>query len=114
MGAFWHFAARLLRHKAQLGSAMFFAAVSAGGLGAGLVALSPLLEVLLKSKSSLAEWVNAKAPWVPESLTQLLPTDPFGGVVAVFVGLVAMTAVGATANFLHQYLSLTLCTRVVT
>ncbi|MBM4100176.1 MAG: ABC transporter ATP-binding protein [Planctomycetes bacterium] len=113
MGAFWHFAARLLRHKAQLGAAMACAAISAGGLGAGLVALSPLLEFLLKKQSSLAEWVAANAPWVPPALTDRLPSDPFGGVVAVFVVLLAMTAFGATANFLHQFLSLTLCTRVV-
>jgi ABC-type multidrug transport system fused ATPase/permease subunit len=113
MGAFWHFAARLLRHKAQLGAAMACAAISAGGLGAGLVALSPLLEFLLKKQSSLAEWVAANAPWVPSALTDRLPSDPFGGVVVVFVVLLAMTAFGATANFLHQYLSLTLCTRVV-
>ena len=113
MGAFWHFAARLLRHKSQLGAAMACAAISAGGLGAGLVALSPLLEFLLKRKSSLAEWIAANAPWVPASITEHLPTDPFGGVIAVFVALLAMTAFGATANFLHQYLSLTLCTRVV-
>ena len=113
MGAFWHFAARLLRHKAQLGAAMACAAISAGGLGAGLVALSPLLEFLLKKQSSLAEWVAANAPWVPASVTDRLPADPFGGVVVVFVVLLGMTAFGATANFLHQYLSLTLCTRVV-
>ena len=113
MGAFWHFAARLLRHKAQLGAALACAAISAGGLGAGLVALSPLLEFLLKKQSSLAEWVAANAPWVPSALTDRLPSDPFGGVVVVFVVLLAMTAFGATANFLHQYLSLTLCTRVV-
>jgi ABC-type multidrug transport system fused ATPase/permease subunit len=112
MGAFWHLAARLLRHKGQLGAAMLLAFVSAGGLGAGLVALSPVLEFLLRRNSSLAQWVAANAPWVPSGVVDLLPTDPFGGVVAVVLALLAMTAVGATANFGHQYLAFTACSRV--
>ena len=114
MGAFWHFAARLLRHKAQLAAAMALAAVSAGGLGFGFVALSPVLEFLLKKQDSIGSWIAQNAPWVPQAIVDRLPTDPFGGVLAVFVALMAMTVVGAAANFGHQYLSLTLCVRVVT
>ena len=112
MGAFWHFAARLKRYKLQFTAAMLLAFVSAGGLGAGLVALSPLLEFLLRRKSSLAQWIAEKAPWVPSGIVDLLPTDPFGGVLAVFGALLAMTLVGAAANFGHQYLAYTTCSRI--
>ena len=113
MGAFWHFAARLLRHKGQLAAALALAMVSAGGLGAGLMALAPVLEVLLKRRESLGGWITEHAPWVPAGVVAMLPDDPFMGVVVVFAGLLALTAVGAAANFGHQCLSLTLCTRVV-
>ena len=114
MHAFWHFAARLLKHKARLATAMGLALISAGGLGAGLVALSPVLEFLLRKNQSLGQWINQNAPWVPAEFTEHLPKDAFGGVVVIFVALLVMTAVGAAANFGHQYLALTLCVRTVT
>ena len=114
MHAFWHFAARLLKHKARLATAMGLALISAGGLGAGLLALAPVLEFLLRKNQSLGQWINQNASWVPPEFTELLPKDAFGGVVVIFVGLLVMTAVGAVANFGHQYLALTLCVRTVT
>lgn len=93
---------------------MGLALISAGGLGAGLVALSPVLEFLLRKNQSLGEWINQNAPWVPLEFTEHLPKDAFGGVVVVFVALLVMTAIGAAANFGHQYLALTLCVRTVT
>ena len=114
MHAFWHFAARLLKHKARLATAMGLALISAGGLGAGLVALSPVLEFLLRKNQSLGQWINQNAPWVPAEFTEHLPKDAFGGVVVIFVALLVMTAIGAAANFGHQYLALTLCVRTVT
>ena len=114
MHAFWHFAARLLKHKARLATAMGLALISAGGLGAGLLALAPVLEFLLRKNQSLGQWINQNASWVPSEFTERLPKDAFGGVVVIFVGLLVMTAVGAVANFGHQYLALTLCVRTVT
>ena len=114
MHAFWHFAARLLKHKARLATAMGLALISAGGLGAGLLALAPVLEFLLRKNQSLGQWINQNASWVPSEFTERLPADAFGGVVVIFVGLLVMTVVGAVANFGHQYLALTLCVRTVT
>jgi ABC-type multidrug transport system fused ATPase/permease subunit len=114
MHAFWHFAARLLKHKARLATAMGLALISAGGLGAGLLALAPVLEFLLRKNQSLGQWITQNAPWIPPEFTEHLPKDAFGGVVVVFVGLLVMTVVGAAANFGHQYLALTLCVRTVT
>jgi hypothetical protein len=101
MGAFWQFAARLRRHKAQLTVAMVLAAISAGGLGAGFVALAPVLEFLLKKHDSIGGWLHQNAPWVPQAFVDRLPTDPFGGVLAVFAGLMVMTAIGAAAKAGH-------------
>ena len=92
---------------------MGLALISAGGLGAGLVALSPVLEFLLRKNQSLGQWINQNAPWVPAEFTEHLPKDAFGGVVVIFVALLVMTAIGAAANFGHQYLALTLCVRTV-
>jgi ABC-type multidrug transport system fused ATPase/permease subunit len=113
MNPFWHFASRLTKSKWQLGAAIGCAVVSAGGLGTGLVALAPVLDLLLRSGGTLAGWVQEHAPWVPGWVVDRLPTDPFDGVVALFALLAAMTVLGAAANFGHQYLSLTLCTRIV-
>jgi subfamily B ATP-binding cassette protein MsbA len=113
MSPFWHFAARMLRSKGQLSAAIACATISAGGLGTGLLALAPVLDLLLRSGGTLAGWVQQHAPWMPAWAVERLPTDPFDGVVALFALLAAMTVVGAAANFGHQYLSLTLCTRVV-
>jgi ABC-type multidrug transport system fused ATPase/permease subunit len=93
---------------------MGLALVSASGLGAGLLALAPVLEFLLRKNQSLGQWIAQNAPWVPPEFTEHLPKDAFGGVVVVFVGLLVMTAIGAAANFGHQYLALTLCVRTVT
>jgi ABC-type multidrug transport system fused ATPase/permease subunit len=93
---------------------MGLALVSASGLGAGLLALAPVLEFLLRKNQSLGQWIAQNAPWVPPVFTEHLPKDAFGGVVVVFVGLLVMTAIGAAANFGHQYLALTLCVRTVT
>jgi subfamily B ATP-binding cassette protein MsbA len=113
MHAFWHFAARLLDRKGQFAAAMAFAVVSAGGLGFGLVALAPVLRLLLREEGSLASWIGDHAPWVPQWALERLPTDPFDGVVLIFVALGALTVLGAAANFAHQYVSLSLCARVV-
>lgn len=113
MTAFWHFARRLLDWKGQFTLAMLAALVSAGGFGAGLIALGPVLEFLLKRNLTLGEWIRANAPQTPEWVIERLPGTPFEAILLIFGLLLALTVVGASANFLHQYLSYTLCVRVV-
>ncbi len=113
MPAFWQFAKRLLQSKGQLTLAMIFALLSAGGFGAGLLSLGPVLEFLLKKQQTLGAWAHAKAPWIPDSVLSHLPATPFDGVVFIFVLLLVLTVLGAAANFGHQYLAMTLCVRVV-
>jgi ABC-type multidrug transport system fused ATPase/permease subunit len=116
--AFWIFARRLLRRPLACAAALGLAFVSAGGLGAGLLGLGPILQLILGESSSLRSIVESKVadhPWIPISpgLMQLIPEGRLAGVAVVLGGLLALTIVGATANFLHQYMSLSLCTRLV-
>ncbi|MFO0894543.1 MAG: ABC transporter ATP-binding protein [Phycisphaerales bacterium] len=123
MPAFRHFAARMLRYRGQLLAALVFAVLSAGGLGVGLVSLGPILKLILEKSEpgapqglkGLAQSYNAGHPTVPvpEWLASRLPEAPYDGVVLLVGVLAGLTLLGAMANFLHQFLSLTLCTRVV-
>lgn len=97
--------------------------VSAGGLGAGLLGLLPVLRNILGEQQAtlpdLARQLSAAAPqWllpdgVPESLIARLPQGRFGAVLWIVLALGAMTLIGAAANFLHSYLSLTLTTQAI-
>ncbi|MSR70387.1 MAG: ABC transporter ATP-binding protein [Phycisphaerales bacterium] len=119
MGPFLSFARRLLRSPGQLALTLVFAAISASGLGAGLLALGPILRLLLGESGStlpdLAATFNATKPWVliPDALIQTLPVGRMDGVWVILTGLAALTILGAIANFLHQYISISLCTAVV-
>ncbi len=119
MNGFWRFAKQLLEEKTTLALALFFALISAGGLGAGLVALGPILKMMFveggQSLHSIAVEHNAKASGVdiiiPEWVVSNLPTDPFAGIALLIIGLLVLTVIGALANFMHQYLSQTLSTK---
>jgi subfamily B ATP-binding cassette protein MsbA len=116
--AFWIFARRLLQRPLACAAALGLAFVSAGGLGAGLLSLGPILRLILGQSSSLRSIVEAKVvehPWLPigPEVVQLIPEDRLAGVAVVLGGLLALTIFGATANFLHQFVSLSLCTQVV-
>ena len=50
---------------------------------------------------------------MPDEVVALLPQEPFPSVLVVLGGVACITIIGATANFLHQSISLGLCTRVV-
>ncbi len=119
MGPFLLFARRLLFEPGQLSLALFFATISAAGLGAGLLGLGPTLGLILgdngTSLPELARRFNESKPFigVPEILIGWLPLGRFEGVLVVLGGLTLLTIVGATANFLHQYISLHLCAKVI-
>lgn len=120
MPPFRTFARRMLRYRLAVFGAICFAFVSAGGLGAGLVSLGPLLELILEGRDgatlrSLAEsHVESGAfPPIPEGLVSILPTDPLAGVAMIMGGLLFLTLFGATANFLHQYLAGSVVARTI-
>ena len=79
MRDFWWFARRMLRHRGEIMLLLIGASVSAGGLGAGLLSLGPVLRLILAEGGSLAQlceqW-NGKHDWpkVPEAL--MAPSTP--------------------------------------
>ena len=64
--AFWMYARRMGRFRGLLALAFVFAAISAGGLGAGLVALSPVLDAVLQP-GALTSTVWAPAGTAPRN-----------------------------------------------
>lgn len=132
---FWQLAARMLRYRLTLAAAVIFAFISAGGMGAGLIAMVPVLKLILaphkgapgsQQVATLAEQVRefnahlAAAPvigWlnlrVPESWIAALPAGRFESVVWAVSALGVLTIIGAAANFLHAWLSLTVTTRTI-
>ncbi|MCH2153472.1 MAG: ABC transporter ATP-binding protein/permease [Phycisphaerales bacterium] len=120
MSDFWHFVKIMTSRRLATVMALFFAVISAVGLGVGLLSLGPILAQVLdpekgRSLRVMAEEVNASGGFwhVPDWLVSLLPTDLFQGVLMIVVGLSVLTVLGATANFMHQYLSQTLATKAV-
>jgi ABC-type multidrug transport system fused ATPase/permease subunit len=92
------------------------ASVSAGGLGAGLLSLGPMLRIILEQGGSLrtlAEQWNARHTWpeVPAWGIAMLPESAYAGVVMIMAGLVVLTLIGASANFMHQLLSMGVSSR---
>jgi subfamily B ATP-binding cassette protein MsbA len=120
MSAFWFFARKLLRERVTLAFGLFFAVISAGGLGIGLLSLAPILELMLgdspRSLLEIAKDYNQTEPMVavPGWLIAELPGDPFEGVVLVLVAVGVLTIFGALANFGHQFCSLTISIVTVT
>ncbi len=120
MNAFWGFAGRMLRDRVRITLALLCALVSASGLGAGLLAVYPILETIFEgSREGLperAEAYNAGEPFVavPQWVIERLPEGPFNAVVAIMVALGVVTVVGGVTNFLHAYLSLSVVYKAVT
>ncbi|MDX2146912.1 MAG: ABC transporter ATP-binding protein [Planctomycetota bacterium] len=120
MNAFWSLSRRMLRYRAALLGALGMALVSAGSMGAGLVGLLPVLDkVLGKDRAGLPELATRlnESSWVagriPPQLIAALPEGPVTALVAMMLGLGVLTVIGATGNFLHVYLSLTLVNRTI-
>ncbi len=120
MSPFWHDARRMLKYRGRVALALVMAFVSAGGLGAGLVALVPVLNNILGEKGAtlpdLVNQLNTKLPsWlaIPDGIIAQLPDSRFDAVLVMVLGLGVLTVVGAAANFFHQSLSLTVSTFTV-
>ncbi len=120
MDAFWHFAKQMLRWRTHLIFGLIFAMISAGGMGAGIVAMQPVLDTILepghRGLPQLAEEYTASG-WAQGLLSQstidALPEGPFDAVMWIMISLGVLTVFGAAANFLHQYLALTVVHRSV-
>lgn len=123
---FWTYARMMLRYRLTMAVALGCAMLSAGGLGAGILGIKPILDQVLgnpdarKGLPELAADLNAtiakQAPWlprVPRAWIDGLPDGPFTAVFWIVVGLGVLTVIGATFNFLHAYLSLTVISRTI-
>lgn len=120
MDAFWQFARKMGRYRALLATGFLFAVISAGGLGAGLVAVQPVLDAVLEPGHTglprIAADLNAHGlvnGRIPRSFIDRLPEGAFVGVVWMMVGLGVLTVIGAAGNFLHQFCALTVVQRTV-
>ena len=51
MDAFWTFSRQMFRKRATVAWALFFAVISAGGLGVGLLSLGPVLKLILDGET---------------------------------------------------------------
>jgi subfamily B ATP-binding cassette protein MsbA len=119
MKAYWTFARQLLATPWTMAGAVACAVVSGLGIAAGLGAALPVLDLMLgddgKGLAGIARAHNASEAWlqVPHWLLVLLPESTEASLAVVLTGLAALTVLGAAANFLHQYLTLTMVTRIV-
>ena len=130
MNPFWSQARRMLDRPGIAVLALVMAFVSAAGLGVGLLGLVPVLNNIglgnqanEKDLPALAAELNVKLaaksfagislPVIPQNWIDALPTGAFNAVLWIVVSLGVLTIFGATANFLHEYLSLTIATRTV-
>ncbi len=121
---FWRIARRIVRYRGTAALALAMAFVSAGGLGAGLLGLMPVLRTILgeqgvtlprlaqDANERIAAFGHGALPAIPESWIEALPSGRFGAVLWIILGLGLLTLIGAVANFLHSYLSLTITTQV--
>ena len=114
---FWLYAKRMLRRRRLAAGTVVFSIISAGGLATGLVASGEVLRLILAKdpNSNLRTVIEAQvakggvvASILPTALVEMLPTDRLAGVALILAGLCVLTVLGAVANFLHQYCSLTL------
>lgn len=117
MNAFWHLARRLLRYRAALAAAIGLAFVSAGSLGAGLVAVEPVLRNILRPHdaedlTSLARKLDDRIGGrIPDAWIDALPTGPSNAVAWIVIALGVLTIFAGVATFLHAYLTLTIVQR---
>ena len=111
----------MLRYRWLLLPALLFAALSAGGLGAGLIGVRPVLDNILgdtpRGLPELATDFNQRlpawAPGIPDSVIQSLPHGAFNAVLWIVIGLGLLTVFGAVCNFMHAYLALTIISRTI-
>ncbi len=119
MKDFWHLARLLLRERRLLILSIVFAFIGAGGLGAGLLGLAPVVDNILDPQKGrnlpvLVAELNGKIGGViPTSWIDALPTGKFDAVFWIVIALALVAVLGAICNFLHAYLSMTIIGRTV-
>ncbi|MFU8829015.1 MAG: ABC transporter ATP-binding protein [Phycisphaerales bacterium] len=121
---FWKFARVLMEERFKLAISLLFAFISAVGMGAGLIGMVSVLDLVIPvdgaetrpSPRERVEDLAARLPGnitLPESILSRIPEQPLNAVIIIIIGLGILTVIGAASNFIHQYLSITVCTRAV-
>ncbi|MFG0306189.1 MAG: ABC transporter ATP-binding protein [Phycisphaerales bacterium JB040] len=125
MDHYWQLARRLRKYTKTIVLALVFAAISAAGLGAGLLAIQPVLAALFESDDhrglpQFAEELNATLAdsrfidyQISAGTIASLPEGPWNAILIIVVALGVLTLIGATANFLHQFLAFTAVERTI-
>jgi ABC-type multidrug transport system fused ATPase/permease subunit len=120
MDAFWNDARTMLRWKNLIILGFVCAFISAGGVGAGLFAALPIIETIMEpgheglpqlARDLNGHWLVDGA--ISEETIASLPVGAFDAVLVIMIGLGVLAIIGATANFLHQFLALTVVYRSV-
>lgn len=120
MDPFWTFARRMLRYRGLVAGALAMAMLSGGSLSAGFVGAGPILKKIIgadqRDLPKMATEFNDGGYWlrIPQGLIDSLPHGQFTAAVWIIVGLGVLTILGACANFLHAYLSLTVVNKTMT
>ena len=101
-----------MRGHLMLGA--FCALISAGGVGAGIIAMRPILDILLEPGNTGLQGIGQKYidndeffGLIQPQWVESLPANSFDSIVLIMVSLAVLSIVGSIANFMHQYLSLT-------
>ncbi|NOG55526.1 MAG: ABC transporter ATP-binding protein [Planctomycetes bacterium] len=118
MDHFWRFAKYMLRYRGALVLALIGALLSSACFGFGITAFKPIMEALLGADSkSLHDWAlhldDSSGGWLPDSLVRAMPTTRLGSVILVLVGLMILTAIGATGKYLHNYYAMDAAMRAI-
>jgi len=122
MDAFWHFAKRMTRYRRLMIFGGLCALISAGGMGAGIIAIKPVLDTVLEPGHQglpqiVSEWNTAEDGFLTGRISQSfidgLPTGAFVAVAWMMGVLGILTLIGSLANFLHQYCALTIVHRTI-
>ena len=120
MDAFWNDARTMLRWKNLIILGFVCAFISAGGVGAGLFAALPIIETIMEpgheglpqlARDLNEHWIVNGA--ISQETIASLPTGAFNAVLVIMLALGVLAIIGATANFLHQFLALTVVYRSV-
>ncbi|MGD1917290.1 MAG: ABC transporter ATP-binding protein [Phycisphaerales bacterium] len=118
MPAFWRLARLMLDFKGRLVLALVCAMLSGGGLAAGLLTASPVIDGLFEEKQGLRPMAQAhnlegSGFEIPAFVVDRLPEDAWASVVLLVAIVAGLAVFAGLCQFGHAFLSLTVVHRTV-